>query len=350
MNSDCYYMSSWIREKSKLFFVPININLFIAYDLKTKETMAMIIEREEFLQDNLYAKCIKYKNKAIFIPLHAKHFLMVDLKSFEMNFFDIPKTNNYSPPYGRFSGGFIHGQCLYAVGYLYSGLIEFNLETKKMRIVEAWANFVRDNLVSYTFGINSKMEVAVALKSGEIVRYNIRADKVDSKKILGYQFEGITSCGSIFWMLDNDKKCLVKWNTESNQISEIQLNGQISFFERGIYRYIEYINEKVIMIPDNNNPLLIYNVNDHKISKLWIDEEKRIGFSALAVFVEDDFIYISDKTKKTVFIINSIGLSVSKFSIPIDTKLAMETIALIKNIAIKEDVVGLDDYIGYVIQ
>jgi len=340
MDEKYYYLSSWAQTDTKRYFVPVNLNLFIVYDELEKTTIALGIEKEDFYQGNLYSKCILYKDKIVFVPLHAKHFLIVDLFTYEMEYVDVPKCNGSLPEYGLFSGGYIIGDCLYAIGYMYSGIVKINLISKEYHVSE-----INDPMTysSYYDGTNN---IFVTIKGGGNIQYSVEDGSVKKFVYCSHELVGTTGNKNAVMSIDNEDNTVIRYDIFSEQVEKVSMEGMMQYFQKTKYRFLEFIGEKIYLVPETNGPIIVMDEKRNIFHTIWLDKNQEEGFSAIAVFTEKGNLYVADNKKKKTYVLDCEREEVKVLAIPISRNTVMKSINQLENKTVKEGIVDLSDFIN----
>lgn len=345
MQSENYLVSSWIKNETTLYFVPVNLNIVVIYNKSTGIKKLLPIREENFTQNNLYSQCLRYENKIIFIPLHAKNLLFLDINNYEMEYVSISRSIQKDPGYGYFSGGIIKDENLYAIGYLFPGILKYNLVSREMQVIDI--NILEIGNLAYSYALSGEDGISCATNMGNIVTFFFNNDEIEIKKCSEYSFSGITSNAERIWAFDNNKKCIIEYNSKNAEIFKIYLHDYIGCYEKALYRYIKYVNGFLFLLPSKNAPIIIYSIKENKFSLLWENESNNEGFSTIASSVYDKKLYLTDYYKKRTYEINSVNLRICDYKIPIDKEIIIDSIANDREIYLIEDAILLKDYINY---
>lgn len=341
------YVSAWIKSETKIYFIPINLNFLIIYDEQKNKTNTFVIEKENFYQNNLYSKCLKYKDKIIFIPAHAKHFLFFDINTHEMEYINIPKSKREHPEYGYFSGGIIKNDSLYAVGYMYPGIVKIDLISQAIMVIDI--NTQKIKQLGYSFAVCNNRDIVLASKKGTMLEFCIDDSCVQITDYSKFCFNGITGYKEILWTIDNGKKCIIECDRKTKNTSIIYLQEYALYLESATYGFIEYVEGVLFLFPNKNAPIITYNISEKKFSLIWVNIFDKIGFSVIAVNVDKEKVYVADYDKKMTYQINSKDYSMYEYEIPMNKMKIINTLANMEKVPMREDFIKLEEFIVYVV-
>lgn len=313
---------AFAKYKNKIGFVPINFNMFIMYDYISGENTVLLLEKESISKEILYSCCVQCGEYAVFIPLHGKHFLIVDMNTCELSYIDVPLCNGEKPDGCLFSNGYYIDDFVYAIGYRYPGIVKINIKTKVCENIEFGDNLGKGGL-SYSNVINDKHEIIMVTRDNVIIQYTVDDDKL--KKIT--EFNGKIDWNKAdrmdMWLTNNVDEMLFRYANRNEYVDGVKIKNLTQRYNKGTYRYCVKYGEKLLILPENNCSIIVYDIMGNFLCELWINREKKIGFSVMRYFVETGLLYIADNMKKATYIIDE-ELNVREMLFPLDKRLLLE--------------------------
>lgn len=336
------------KYENKIGFVPINFSMFIMYDYKLGKTIVFPLEKENIGQKSLYSCCVQCGEKAVFIPLHGKHFLIVDMNTCELDYIDVPLCNGKKPDSCLFSKGYYIGDFVYAIGYQYPGIVKINIKTKICESIELEKNLVTDGL-SYSNVINDRHEIIMVTRDNIIIRYSVDSNKVKKIRDFNSDIDWNKTDRTDMWLTNNVDGMLFRYISGNGEVDGIKIKYLTERYNEGTYRYAVKYRDKLLILPEKNCPIIVYDIRGDFLCELWINREKKTGFSVEGYFVENGLLYIADDGKKSTYIIDE-ELNVREMFFPLDRRLLLDKWMQLEDnhTTIKEGLIKVDIFLSYI--
>lgn len=336
------------KYENKIGFVPINFNMFIMYDYMSGKTTVLPLDKENISQESLYSCCVECGQKAVFIPLHGKHFLVVDMDTCELDYIDVPICNGEKPENCLFSKGYRIGDFVYAIGYRYPGIVKINMVTEICESIELEDGLVADGL-SYSSVSDDRDEIIMVTRDNAVIHYSVSSNKV--KKITDFNNDIVW--GEVdrtdLWLTNNIDEMLFRYTRKSGKVEGIKIKYLTERYNEGIYRYIVKHGDRLLILPEKNCPIIVYDIDGNFLRELWINREKETGFSVNGYFAMSGLLYIADNMKKATYIIDE-ELNVREMLFPLDKRLILDRWMELEDshTTIKEGLIKLDTFLSYI--
>ncbi|MCR5778083.1 MAG: hypothetical protein K6G84_11815, partial [Lachnospiraceae bacterium] len=131
-----YQLNSILRVEDKAFFVPINRRILVEYSITENREMALY-ELPDFSYDGLnpFLDIVCCCEKIVIIPNHTDVFIIFDLDSKTFSTINIPQNNINCHPWGYFSNAIVYKNKVYAIGQVYPGIVQVDVEQCTTEIV-----------------------------------------------------------------------------------------------------------------------------------------------------------------------------------------------------------------------
>lgn len=97
---------------------------------------------ESFCTPSLYMSLQQIGSKIVCVPHGANKTAVYDRVTERVNYIPLlensVKSNEYFMPYANFSNSFVHGSCIYMLGYYYPAILKYDVDTGRVEYLNDW--------------------------------------------------------------------------------------------------------------------------------------------------------------------------------------------------------------------
>jgi hypothetical protein len=263
-------------------------------------------DKSQEKQGYLFHRSVEVNNKIYFSPFASKHIGVFDLKSNRFSF--IPFDDSFTGL--AFISAFVYGYNVYFTPRNYPGFMKLNTLTLEVSFINDWVEQIMDDLeLSNDFlcslGIQiSKDEFAVTTaRTNALIIYNMRTNESKVYKIGNkeWRYKHLCFDGKDFWLLPRRNAPIVRWNRETNDLTEYYSNYISECGDKTLFYSIEFFDNQIWILPNAVDFALSINPKNGEIKKL--EELNDIwGFrmcsptkmACVTSWVNDSFLYVFD--------------------------------------------------------
>ena len=223
-----------IYEDNEIFCTAFYDRNLYKIDLETKkiELFTQILDDNEEL--TAFIHILTYKNYFIFIQSTTIKLIVMDRKTHHKEKFQIPAAINKNLRFAqKFVNTFLNDDELYIFGFHYSGIVKFNLSTKKFFVIDDFLNEVinkfkipKEQIYLYSYAlIDNKLYLP-------ITNHNVilELSLIDNATQIHYVGDDkqkhrlITDDGQNIWImpLNGSTGNIIKWNPQTNYIKTFE--------------------------------------------------------------------------------------------------------------------------------
>lgn len=354
-----YLISKFVVFNGFAYFVPLNFNALIKYDMQQNKTVWMLpLLQENFYALHLYSDIQIYKNRLILTPLHAKNFAVIDLKTQNITYIPIPNVKNREYVWGNFSKSYLFEHFLYATGYLFPGIVKLDLDTLKCEVRDEWYRNIKNimipkeikNRIVYDT-CRKENSVYILINCSDIlIKYDMENEKY-KEYYLGNNadenYRTISYDGKYFW-LTRDGMNFLKWNEGSEVKEKVFLPWEVHSKGETLYRYSNIVNGLLYISSSKEAPVLAINCEELKESHLlYKNEDKKEGFVAHFQNHSNGRIFFSDLKDDITYNIEVKDSNINTISWKKDLRMISQVVRIaLNNEPLFENVLQLYEFIN----
>jgi hypothetical protein len=357
------YIYSLYEYNNNLWLISPNLNGLLRMDKNTFiPELIGFFNNENPTSEYQYYNIILADDILLFAPILATKIALYNIKSNNFEYIDIPmpqynKSLEYKPT-SEFVCLFKYAENIYFIPKSYPGILQFNISTKEINVIDSWINELHKHLPKNTFRYFNSYQLIDAVAyipclfcNGileielDTLSYNIRLFR---NKSIGYR--DICYDGNDLWLLPLNISNIVKYNPLSGQTSEYSvIVNDPTANNIDPFSFIRYYNSFIWIFPSSGDYAKVTKINVKTGQATAIDQfqqyinndiDKKIDFNqtkiSFAELIGDEFYAFSNVTR-SLLIYNCINDNIREVKIDLTDNDFAKLKSLIYNNAIKDD-------------
>lgn len=237
---------------------------------------------DEFL---LHYKVVRYGEYFVFVPNNAKGLYLYHLVEGRMSYHPIDKKEaertrcvSYALKDNKLwlfyafaeHPAVIFDLDTFEIEYFYGIVNSLPKEiSARKKMAGFWSDFTQNNTKVYGVVWKSSYFVEIDLEKKEVQIYDLMCDNI--------QLSAIACDGETLWLVDANKKLVIKWNKTRGIVGKYQTDEKF-LVSRSFYCNIMCCNSKVIILFDDSNSVFCVNEKQESIEVLCQLPEGFAGF------------------------------------------------------------------------
>lgn len=330
-------------------------SLYLYSKTKKRIEKTFFFDKSQEKQGYLFHRGVEVNNKIYFSPFASKQIGVFDQESKRFSF--IPFDDSFTGL--AFISAFVYGDNVYFTPRNYPGFMKLNTLTLEVSFINDWVEQILDGLeLSNGFlcslGIQiSKDEFAVTTaRTNALITYNMKTNESRVYNIgkNEWRYKNLCFDGKDFWLLPRRNSPIVRWNRETNDLTEYYSNNLSECGDKPLFYSIEFFNNKIWILPNAVDFALSINPQNGEIKKM--DELNDIwGYricsptkmACVTSWVNDLFLYVFDSKSGELIKIGHEAISNEKI-LPPAQKEWHERYRMTHNVQLKSEVASITEF------
>jgi hypothetical protein len=257
-------------------------------------------------QGYLFHRAVEVNDKIYFSPLASKYIGVFDKKSNRFSL--IPFDDSFTGL--AFLSAFVYGDNVYFTPLNYPAFMKLNTLTLEISFINDWFEQIIDDLeLSNDFLCSQGIQISedtfavTTARTNAVIIYNMKTNESFINKIgkKEWKYKDVCFDGKDFWLLPRRNAPIVRWNRETNKLTEYYSNYLSECGDKFIFYSIEFFDNLIWILPNAEDFALSINPKNGEIKKL--DELNDIwGFrmcsptkmACVTSWVNDSFLCVFD--------------------------------------------------------
>lgn len=347
------YENVYVDEECSRWFFSLEINAIFKMDASGSIKYVTSIKEYSYLSSGLFSAVSGWHNKIVFAPKAADFIVVLDRDSEEYEIVDLPEIikNEYNTNV-KFFSIIKNGNYMYMMGFLCPFILKLDMMNLCIKLIdlskEPFLKWDTRGVFRNQYYTDEKYLYAPCLSGNYIFKMNMEDDhwifcNMNDPDVV---YSGMVFDGNVLWLSSMNTNKLTKLDLGTMQIETITI--PIEWIKNQKYCYLDcdYIDNKVILFPGYDNPLLIYDIREKKFEKYQITNEKKAIAPVRCHYVyKNELLMVMDNSGIHMCLNNEDTLLICK-PLDIDSNIFDKIIENCNSVVIKDNIIREEPFFG----